>query len=240
MGIESYRTFRVMPNEHVDYMKAVPLSEVTFKEEALALHQADENGALQVIEEAASVSTEQLLADMAGAEICIVEIDEEKIGYFIGGTDNGFYLGPEVDLEFLKENKPDVFENIKTEGSFVGGAQPQMQPQIAAAPNAFGSGGAPQVVQGGEQIPPQTTQQGGQVGGGFDSTQQGIVGGGQAAGGMNAGMGQQPPGAPPIASGAPTGQATGQSSISPEDIMNFVRTHKQNQQNDGGNGTDEA
>ena len=158
MSLASISTFRVHPNDHIDYMKAVPLSEVTFKEETMALHTMEEDGTLNVIEGAEKISTEQILAEMSAAQICIIEIDKEKIGYYIGNLKNGFYLGPEVDLEFLRDNKPEIFENIKTEGSGIGGAQPQMQPQLAATPSVPG-GTSGNTIQSGD------TQGGGMPGG---------------------------------------------------------------------------
>ena len=153
MGIETLQAFRVQPNEHVDYMKAVPITEVTFKEPVLDLHAADENGLLSVLEEAVAIPTEQLLADLKDAEICIVEIDGEKVGYFVGTEQSGFYLGPEVDLEFLKENKPEVFEEIKTEGSgLLIAQQNQLQPTAAPSVPGGGGGGAQQAIQNPMQV----------------------------------------------------------------------------------------
>ena len=207
MSLESLSTYRVKPNEHVDYMKSVPLSEVTFKEETLALHAADDNGVLQVLEGAESIPTAQILADMQDAEICIVEIDEEKVGYFIGNQANGFYLGPEVDLEFLKENKPEVFEDIKTEGTGIGGAQPQMQPQLAATPANPGGGG--NMIQSSAQ-----GQMQGQIQGQAQGQAQGQVAGG----------------APPVGAGG----GAGVGNMSMADLMAMVKAQREQKNTQGG------
>jgi len=159
MSIDTLSTYRVQPNEYIEYRQSVPLSEVTFKEEALDLHQANEEGILSVIEDALNVPVEQFTTQMSGKDVCIVECAEEKIGYFVGDEQKGFYLGPEVDLVFLKENKPKIFESIQQESVPIGGAQPQMQPTLAATPAVPGFGGGGQIVQGAQQVQQQQAAQ---------------------------------------------------------------------------------
>lgn len=218
MSIQTLSTYRVQPNEHIEYRQSVPLSEVTFKEETLDLHQANEEGVLSVIEDAVNIPVDQFIAQMSDKQVCIVECAEEKIGYFVGDDQAGFYLGPEVDLVFLKENKPEVFESIQKESVGIGGAQPQMQPTLAATPAVPGGG---QIVQGAQQIQQQQFQQ-----------QQGIQGQIGQGGGVPGQMppGQNPPGAPPVQ----TGQSTS-APLSKEDLMKMIQ-EKTRLQQQGGNG----
>lgn len=157
MGVETLISYKIAQNEHVEYKHAIPLEDVTFKDTVLALHEADEFGTLTVIEGAENITVEQFISDMKGTEICLVEFDGIKVGYFVGAQESGFYLGPEVDLVFLKENKPESFAQIQ-EAPVVGpGQAPKMQPQLSIGPSTPGLGGGGH--QGGGAMPPQQQQQ---------------------------------------------------------------------------------